>query len=87
MRWQYRIMSIGMFSAGQTMGAALSYFGRNGWELVTMYDKASNWLQGTENGFMLFKRAVPDGAEPEGAWCELWTPEHLAAVFEDQRSG
>jgi hypothetical protein len=54
MRWQYRIVAIGMLHAGDMMGFALSYFGQRGWVLVTIHDKASNWITGVENGFMLF---------------------------------
>lgn len=35
-----------------------------GWELVAVYDKASNWFAGLEKGFVLMKRPVPTGVEP-----------------------
>jgi hypothetical protein len=71
-RWQYRVVSIGSFFAGDRLGGALGRLGEDGWELVTVYDKASNWLQGMEKGFMLFKRPVLPGEEPEGRWAEVW---------------
>jgi hypothetical protein len=81
MRWQYRIVGIGMFKAGDAIGMSLSYFGQHGWELVGIYDKASNWIANIENGFMLFKRPVAPGAEPEGAWSELWSMDHVAQAM------
>lgn len=81
MRWQYKIVGIGMFNAAQRLGMTLSYFGERGWELITVYDKASNWVADTENGFMLFKRAVPEGTEPDGPWAEHWSPAAVEAAF------
>lgn len=80
-RWQYRIVNTGTFSTPERLGMAMSYFGQNGWELVTVYDKASNWFQGWEKGFALFKRPVPPGDEPEGGWAEVWTADHVIAAY------
>lgn len=41
------------------MASVLAVAGENGWELVSIYDKSSNWFQGFEKGFMLLKRPVP----------------------------
>ena len=60
---------------------ALSFFGQHGWELAHTFDKASNWLQGMEQGFMIFKRPVGAGEEPEGGWAEVWSVEHVAAAY------
>ena len=70
MRWQYRTVDLGIFWARERMVGVLARLGATGWELVAIYDKSSNWLQGLEKGFALFKRAVPEGQEPEGAWAE-----------------
>src|SRR5207244_1940641 len=51
---------------------ALGQLGEEGWELVTVYDKASNWLNGMEKGFALFKRPVPEDAEPDGPWAAAY---------------
>lgn len=42
--------------------------GAEGWELVHVYDKASNWFANLEKGFVLFKRPVASDAEPVGPW-------------------
>ncbi len=81
-RWQYRIVNSGTFNTSARVGMALSYFGQQGWELVTIYDKASNWMQGFEKGFILFKRPVPPGEEPDGAWSEVWTADHVIAAYQ-----
>ncbi|MBK5221570.1 MAG: hypothetical protein JJE52_01570 [Acidimicrobiia bacterium] len=80
-RWQYRIVNSGTFSTAERLGMALSYFGQQAWEHVTVYDKASNWVQGFEKGFILFKRAVPPGEQPEGGWSEVWTADHVIAAY------
>jgi len=69
MRWQYTVVRLGMFSNRERMMEALGILGSQGWELAATYDKASNWFAGFEAGFLLFKRAVPDGVEPDGPWC------------------
>ncbi|WP_157789679.1 hypothetical protein [Candidatus Microthrix parvicella] len=63
-RWQYAVVSTGAFNTSARLTYILSATGRAGWELVTVYDKASNWLPGIENGFMLLRRRVPAGVEP-----------------------
>jgi len=69
-RWQYGVINIGVFNAMDRMQVAFGALGSEGWELITIYDKASNWLSGSEKGFMLFKRAVPPGQRlPEDQWC------------------
>jgi hypothetical protein len=67
-RWQYRVVNIGMFGTPDRLAAVLSQLGAGGWELVHVYDKASNWLNQMEKGFAIFKRAVPSGVEPDGPW-------------------
>ena len=67
-RWQYAIVNVGMFNSPQRMASVLSDAGAAGCELVSMYDKASNWFGGMEKGFMLLKRAVPEGVTPD-SWC------------------
>lgn len=67
-RWQYGVVNIGMFSSADRMSEVLSAAGSGGWELVSVYDKGSNWMNGMEKGFMLFKRGVPDGVQPD-TWC------------------
>jgi hypothetical protein len=60
-RWQYGVVNIGMFSALDRMKAVLGHLGSEGWELVTVYDKGSNWMSGMEKGFMMLKRPVHRG--------------------------
>ena len=67
-RYQYRIVNLGTFNAPDRMVRAFAALGKDGWELVTMYDKSSNWFANIEKGFAIFKRTVPDGQEPEGEW-------------------
>lgn len=67
-RWQYAVVSTGTFNTGDRLQRMLAHAGEAGWELVTVYDKSSNWLAGLEKGFMLMKRPVPAGSDPHG-WC------------------
>ena len=69
-RFQYHIVNLGMFKAADRMVKAFAHLGAHGWELVGMYDKASNWFSDMEKGFAVFKREVPDGEEPDGPWAE-----------------
>jgi hypothetical protein len=71
-RFQYRIVNMGMFNAADRMATVFGALGSQGWELVGMYDKSSNWFNAMEKGFALFKRVVAEGEEPDGAWAE-WT--------------
>jgi len=48
MRWQYAIVNIGSFGAVGRLTGTLGKLGAEGWELVHVYDKASNWFQGME---------------------------------------
>lgn len=69
-RWQYGVVNIGMFASMDRMEEVLAAAGEQGWELITIYDKSSNWFANMEKGFMLLKRPVPAGVrltEPE--WC------------------
>lgn len=69
-RWQYGAINIGMFGAMERMQQVFATLGAEGWELVTVYDKASNWFADMEKGFMLFKRPVPPGQTvPDDQWC------------------
>lgn len=67
-RWQYAVINIGMFNTPERISETLGIAGANGWELVTVYDKSSNWSTAMEKGFMLLKRPVPDGLTPD-TWC------------------
>jgi hypothetical protein len=71
-RWQYRVVNIGLFNAPQRLAMVLGQLGAQGWELVHVYDKASNWVQQSENGLAIFKRPVAPDEHPEGAWA-AWT--------------
>lgn len=62
------------------MVRALAQLGEHGWELVTVYDKSSNWFASMEKGFMLFKRPVPEGEEPDGKWASVWMGPGLPEV-------
>jgi hypothetical protein len=67
-QWQYAVANIGTFNSPERMAAVLGVAGANGWELVAIYDKGSNWFQGFEKGFMLLKRPVAEGEQP-AEWC------------------
>jgi hypothetical protein len=67
-RWQYRVVNIGVFGTPQRLAAVLSQLGAGGWELVHVFDKASNWMDSREKGFAIFKREVAPGDEPVGPW-------------------
>ena len=60
LRWQYRVVDTGA-SAPEDLVEQLGTFGADGWELITVL----------ERGAAVFKRPVPDGASPVGAWAEL----------------
>ncbi|WP_235045330.1 hypothetical protein, partial [Candidatus Microthrix parvicella] len=49
----------------ERMASVLGMSGQAGWELVTIFDKSSNWFVGMEKGFMLLRRRVPAGVEPD----------------------
>ena len=83
-RWQYRVVDVGGDTA-RDLGIPLSYFGQRGSELQTVFDKSSYLFKGLETGFVLFKRPVPIGAEPEGAWAEMWSAEQVALRYEQQQ--
>ena len=71
-RWQYAVINIGMYFALDRMAMVLGSAGAEGWELVAIYDKTSNWtdLVGKEKGFILMKRPVVAGARlADDAWC------------------
>ena len=68
-QWQYAVIGLGVFNAADRMQRVLGLAGEYGWELVAVYDKTSNWFAGLEKGFMLFKRAVPEGVDARGFWC------------------
>ena len=86
-RCQYRVINIGSFTSVARMQHALGESGKDGWELISVYDKSSNWFTGMEKGFMLFKRSVPRGTtlRPE-EWCETYSFEGTTSVERD-RSG
>lgn len=58
LRWEYRVIDIGVLFARERLQQNLDQLGDAGWELVTVFDKTSNWLAGMEKGFLLFKRPV-----------------------------
>lgn len=64
-RWHYAIVNTGSFTTAERMTEVLASAGSAGWELISIYDKASNWLGGLEKGFMMLKRPVPDDVEPD----------------------
>jgi hypothetical protein len=67
-RFQYRIVNLGFFKVTEQMVNAFGFLGESGWELVTVYDKSSNWASNMEKGFAIFKREVLDGDHPDGKW-------------------
>jgi hypothetical protein len=83
-RWQYRIVDVGS-DAARNLGITLSYFGQRGWELQTVFDKSSALFEGLETGFVLFKRPVLVGDEPDGPWAEVWSAEQVALRYKQQQ--
>jgi hypothetical protein len=83
-RFQYKIVNLGMFRAPERMVRAFAYLGEHGWELVSMYDKSSNWFAEMEKGFAIFKREVPEGEEPDGKWAS-WS--YANAVHHESEHG
>jgi hypothetical protein len=75
-RWQYKIINIGMYATAERLTYVLGRLGEDGWELVHVYDKASNWLTNMEKGFAILKRPVDPGDEPDGPWAE-WSREEM----------
>jgi uncharacterized protein DUF4177 len=71
-RWQYRVVNVGMFNAPERLTNILGELGADGWELVHVYDKASNWFANMEKGLAIFKRPVPASEKPDGPWAS-WT--------------
>jgi hypothetical protein len=67
-RWQYAVANIGVVDAASRLAAVLGRLGADGWELVGVFDKASNVFSGMEKGFVLFKRPVGPAEEAEGGW-------------------
>ena len=54
--------------AGRARQRALAFLGPHGYELITVYDKASNWFGGMEKGVVLFSARVgPTGLVPRTA--------------------
>lgn len=80
-RWQYVVANVGMFDADTRLPRVLAFMGATGYELITVYDKSSNWFANMEKGFMLFKREVPDGEEPTGPWCGVL--DHLTMTMKE----
>ena len=70
-RFQYQIVSLGVFNVADKMVNAFAHLGENGWELAGIYDKSSNWLNAYGKGFALFKRPVSEGLSPDGPWAEF----------------
>jgi hypothetical protein len=83
-RWQYRIVCIGSGYTARNLGIALSYFGQRGWELQTVFDQAVPFTRSFEDGYILFKRPVPDGEEPDGPWSEVWSAEQVTYRYEQE---
>ena len=67
-RWQYAVVNIGTFNTADRLVGVLGTLGADGWELVHVLDKSSNWLAGLEKGFALFKRPVAADEQPEEGW-------------------
>ena len=67
-RWQYAVANLGTFGAAERLHEVLGKLGADGWELVGVYDKSSNWLAGMEKGFAMLKRPVYPGENPDEGW-------------------
>ena len=79
-RWQYAVVNLGTFRTGPRLGQVLAYLGRNGWEIAATFDRASNWLADMEKGFVIFKRPVREGEDPDGPWGRVWEPSQIGAA-------
>jgi hypothetical protein len=87
MRWQYAVVNVGTFNTQGRLVLVLGSLGAEGWELVHVYDKASNWLAGTEKGFALFKRAVAEGDSPPEGWAVALDPNDFPDVSISEYTG
>ncbi len=67
-RFQYAVVEIDVTDARQRLAEVLAHAGSRGWEVVSVHDRASNWFGGPEQGFVLFKREIPDTVEVS-TWC------------------
>lgn len=86
-RYQYTIVNIGTYFAADRLGMTLAYFGQRGWDLVAVYDKESNWASSGEKGFVLLKRPVAAGAEPEGgSWAQFWSTDQVVQAYKEQKA-
>lgn len=85
-RYQYATVFIGgrqdVAEVKRRLGITLSYFGQRGYELVFFIEKGSNWAAGVENGFLVFKRYVPDGSEADGPWSMVWDMRQVVEAYE-----
>lgn len=81
-RYQYRVVNLGTFKAADRMAKAFGKLGEDGWRLVAMHDKSSNWFAGYEKGFAIFLKVVPEGREPDGEWAK-WEYADLVGEGED----
>ncbi len=68
LRWQYKVVNLGSYFTASRLAEALAHLGEDGWEVIGVYDKASNWLRDMEKGFLFCKRPVLPGEAPEGPW-------------------
>lgn len=67
------------------MVQAFGFLGSEGWELVALYDKTSNWLSGMEKGFAIFKKEVGAGdLEPE-QWASWDHADFVGRPSEERR--
>jgi len=81
-RWEYKVVNIGAFQTQERLEPTLDSLGAAGWELVTVFDKLSNWFEGIEKGFVLFKRPVQTMADVA---VRLRAEEQARAEYEELR--
>ncbi|MEY3640329.1 MAG: hypothetical protein RLZZ199_134 [Actinomycetota bacterium] len=76
-KFQYQIIDLGIFNVPDKIEKTFGHLGQNGWELVGVFDKASNWLKGHERGFAIFKREVGDEVKANSRWARVVSPDQV----------
>jgi hypothetical protein len=81
-RWQYRIINLGESIPRTRVPKALAFSGAEGWELIDIYDRDTSVPSGMDKAYMMFKRPVPEGAQPEGGWSQTIEAAGISSVYE-----
>jgi hypothetical protein len=70
-QWEYTIHSIRNQEIPR-LGRILAYFGRGGWELVTMSTTVKYWFETGNELVMVFKRPTTEPADLSIRWAKVY---------------